>query len=111
MAVEITPSVAKNLPMMVKSALSKMPPEAQVMFEQEYQKKAKSSGLMVFLAIVFPIQLFLLGKTGLGIAFWLTMGLGGIWYIIEWFLTPKRVREYNEDMATKILTEMKIMNA
>ena len=35
-------------------------------------------------------------------------GLWG-WWIIECFLTPKRVREYNGDAATKILMEMKMM--
>ena len=32
-----------------------------------------------------------------------------VWWIIEWFLTPERVREYNGDVATKIIAEMKIM--
>ena len=64
---------------------------------------------MLVLAIFFPIQLLLLGKIGLGIVFWLSCGGLGIWWLIEIFLTPKRVREFNEDVATKVLTEMKIM--
>ncbi|MCK4460559.1 MAG: TM2 domain-containing protein [candidate division Zixibacteria bacterium] len=110
MALEINPSIADKLPITVKSALSKMSSEEQMMFQEQFQKKSMSTGLMVFLAIFFPIQLFLLGKTGLGIVFILTAGGVWIWWIIEWFLTPKRVREYNEDVATKILTEMKIMS-
>ena len=110
MALDVKPSIAKNLPTTVKSALSKMSPEDQSAFEEDYEKKAKSTGLMVFLAIVFPIQLFFLGKTGLGIAFLLTGGGFGAWYVIEWFLTPKRVRELNADVATKTLTDMKIMS-
>ena len=66
---------------------------------------------MVFLAIFFPIQLFLLGKTGLGIAYLITAGGLSVWWIIEWFITPKRVREYNGDIATKIITEMKMMKS
>lgn len=64
---------------------------------------------MVFLAIFFPIQLFLLGKIGLGVVFLITGGGVWVWWIIECFLTPKRVREYNGDAASKILMEMKIM--
>ena len=109
MALEIKPSIAKKLPSTVKSALSKMPTEDQVIFQEEFQKKSKSTGLMIFLAIFFPIQLFILGKTGLGIVFFLTGGGCGFWYFIEWFLTPNRVRETNDDIATKILTDMKIM--
>ena len=66
---------------------------------------------MVFPAIFFPIQLFLLGKTGLGIAYLITAGGLSVWWIIEWFITPKRVREYNGDIATKIITEMKMMKS
>ncbi len=109
MALDVKPSVAKKLPTTVKAALSKMSTEDQIAFQEEFQKKSKSTGLMVFLAIFFPIQLFILGKTGLGIIFFLTGGGAGLWYFIEWFLTPKRVREINDDIATKTLTDMKIM--
>ena len=61
-ALEITPSIAEKLPTIVKSALNNMSAEEQMMFQEEYEKKSKSTGLMVFLAIFFPIQLFLLGK-------------------------------------------------
>ena len=110
-ALEITPSIAEKLPTIVKSALNNMSAEEQMMFQEEYEKKSKSTGLMVFLAIFFPIQLFLLGKTGLGIAYLITAGGLSVWWIIEWFITPKRVREYNGDIATKIITEMKMMKS
>lgn len=110
MALEIIPSIAEMLPVTVKSALAKMSAQDQSMFQEEFEKKRKSSGLMLVLAIFFPIQLFLLGKTGLGIAYWVTGGGMGIWWVVELFLTGKRVREYNEDVATKILTDIKIMN-
>lgn len=109
MALEIKNSMAKKLPATVKAALAKMSTEDQKTFQNEFHKKAKSTGWMVFLAIFFPIQLFVLGKTGLGIAFFLTGGGAGFWYFIEWFLTPKRVRDINDDLATKILIDMKIM--
>ena len=110
MALEITPSMAEMLPTTVKSALSKMSTEDQSMFQEQFGRKCKGSGLMLILAIFFPIQLFMLGKTGLGIAYWLTGGGMGIWWVIEIFITGKRVREYNEDVATKTLTDMKIMS-
>lgn len=62
------------------------------------------------LAIFFPIQLFLLGKTGLGVAFILTGGGMFVWWIIEIFMTPKRVRDYNENVAATIMRDLKIMN-
>lgn len=110
MALEIKPGIEKTLTTTVKSALSKMSTEEQMMFQEQYERKSKGSGLMIFLAIFFPIQLLLLGKIGIGIAFWLTCGGLGIWWLIEIFLAPKRVREYNEDIATKILTDIKILS-
>ena len=111
MALEIKPSIVDKLPTMVKSALNNMSTEEQMMFQEQYEKKSRSTGLMIFLAIIFPIQLFLLEKIGLGIAFLFTGGGLWIWWIIEWFLTPKRVREYNGDVATKILTDMKLIKS
>lgn len=110
-ALQIQPSVAIKLPATVKAALSKMSLEDQMIFQDEFRKKSKSMGLMVFLAIFFPVQLFVLGKMGLGLIFLFTGGGFGAWYFIEWFLTPKRVRDFNDDLATKTLTDMKIMNS
>jgi len=110
MPLEIEPKIGSQLPLIVKKALSEMSTEDQLMFQKEFTRKAKSVGGMVALAIFFPIQLFLLGKTGLGIAFLLTAGGAGMWYIIEWFLTPKRVKEYNEELAVEIMRDIKIMS-
>ena len=110
MALDIDPKIADSLPTMVKSSLSKMKAEEQMMFQEQYKKKSKDMALMIVLAVIFPIQLFLLDKTGLGIAFWLTGGGFGIWWVIEWFLTPMRVKEYNESVAIRVMTEMKIMS-
>jgi hypothetical protein len=111
MSIVISPSTLDRLPATVKTALAKMPDEQQLLFEDEYKRKSKSSGLLTALAILFPIQLFLLGKTGLGIAFIITLGGMGVWWIIEWFITPKRVKSFNDDAATRLLTEMKIMHS
>lgn len=58
---------------------------------------------MMALAILLPIQLFFLGKILLGILFVLTAGGFGVWYVIEWFLTPQRVRDYNTRVANEVL--------
>ncbi len=62
MALEIKPSIVDKLPTMVNSALNNMSTEEQMMFQEQYEKKSRSTGLMIFLAIIFPIQLFLLEK-------------------------------------------------
>ena len=51
------------------AAFRKMDETQRITFESAYRQKQVSKGLMIALAILFPIQLFLLGKTGLGLAF------------------------------------------
>ena len=90
----------------VQSLISKMTDEQKLTFESEYNKKSKSVGLMVFLSIFFPIQFLLLGKIGLQIVFFLTAYGFGLWWIIEWFKTPGRVKEYNEAVAMDIAQDI-----
>ena len=90
----------------VQFLISKMTDEQKLAFESEYEKKSKSVGLMVFLSIIFPIQFLLLGRIGLQIVFFLTAYGFGLWYIIEWFLTPRRVKEYNEVVAMDIAQDI-----
>ena len=103
----------------------------QLEFVLEYNRMARSPGIMQLFAMVFPIQHFLLGRWGIGIYFLssapivagaITLaavlqeeqeelaGIFGvigfaelfvwlIWYVVEWFLTQRRVREYNQAVA------------
>lgn len=73
--------------------------DQQQAFASYFEHRKRSTGLMILLAILFPIQLFLLGKFWLGVLFWITGGGFGVWYVIEWFLTPGRVRDYNSAVA------------
>ena len=111
MSLLIKESLLPHIPATAKAALAKMTPEEQTLFQSEFEKKKRSTGWMIFLSIFFPIQLLLLGKTGLWWVFILTLGGCGFWAIAEIFMTPRRTREYNSDIASKILTDMKIMNS
>ena len=102
-------SVSDQYPPIVRSALEKMDDKQRMVFQQEYDSRQRASRGMIILSIVFPIQLFLLGRTGLGIAFLLTGGGFFIWWIVEIFLTPRRVKTYNAELATTIARDMTIM--
>lgn len=71
-----------------------------------YNLRRRNAFLMLVLALVFPIQLFFLGKIGLGILFLITGGGFGVWYVVEWFLTPGRVRAYNTVIAMEVLASV-----
>lgn len=96
-----------DLPPQAIAGYQELTPDQQAVFSAHYNSRKRNTALMVILAIFFPIQLFLLGKIGLGILFWLTAGGFGVWYVIEWFLTPGRVRDYNARVASDTLNLIK----
>jgi hypothetical protein len=95
-----------DLPPEAFAGFQSLTDEQKAAFVDRYKSAKRSMALMVALAIIFPIQLFLLGKVLLGILFVITGGGFGVWYIVEWFLTPGRVREYNRKVASDILVSM-----
>jgi hypothetical protein len=80
--------------------------DQKVAFASRYGAAKRSMPLMMALAILFPIQLFLLNRILLGLLFLLTGGGFGVWYVVEWFLTPGRVRDYNTKLADDVLASM-----
>lgn len=96
-------------PPVVHSAVSKMSEEEKLVFQTEYDRRKISKGVMIVLAVLFPIQLILLGKVGLWFAFFFTGGGLGIWWFIEIFLTSGRVDERNGEIATEIVRNIKTM--
>lgn len=96
-----------TLPMAVEPFFKKLTEEQQMLFLSEYRRRSRSMGVMMALAFLFPIQLFFLGKVGLGVLFLLTVGGAGIWWIVELFLTPGRVRAYNDVVALELARYLK----
>lgn len=96
-----------DLPPDTGLAFQELTDEQKSAFAAEYGHRKRSLVAMMALAIIFPIQLFFLGKIGLAVAFLLTGGGLGIWYVIEWFLTPGRVRDYNAKVANEIILRYK----
>lgn len=88
-----------DLPPVAHAAYQGLNDAQQAEFNSYYARRRRDTFLMLLLAVLFPIQLFLLGKFWQGVIFWLTGGGFLIWYFIEWFLTPGRVREYNANVA------------
>lgn len=89
-----------------RKAVALLSADRQTHFHLELKQRMRHADAMVLLAIFLPIQLFFLRKVALGVAFWLTLGGLGVWWITEWFLTPGRVRTYNAEVADEILAEM-----
>lgn len=96
----------EDLPPVAAAAYQQLNDDQKLAFNAHYNANKRSMALMVALAILLPIQLLFLGKVLLGILFIITGGGFGVWYVIEWFLTPGRVREYNTGVAHEALARV-----
>lgn len=95
-----------DLPPTAFAGFQNLSDDQKAAFATRYGAAKRSMPLMMALAILFPIQLFLLNRILLGLLFWLTGGGLGVWYVVEWFLTPERVRGYNTTVANDIFASV-----
>lgn len=99
----IDPKIQGRLTTSVQHMVLQLGEKEQQMFWMQFPSQSKDPTVMTLLAIFFPIQFFLLGQIGLGVAFTLT-GYGCcIWWVIEWFLAAGRARKYNDTIALTII--------
>ena len=102
-AVMVLPS---SLSAAVANEVLKMPYLQQAQFIDEYRHRSRE------LAIAYLFHIFLfahygyLGRWGLQVAFWLTVGGAMIWWMVDIFRLPGMLREYNEWVALQLLQEM-----
>lgn len=107
----ISTSIADDLPSMVRSELGKLSAQKQEEFIEEYQRKTKSIGIAyLFLIIIFTMHYGYIRKWGLQVVFWLTLGGVGIWFLVDLFRLPGLVRDYNKDIATDTMRNLKSMS-
>ena len=103
----VSNQILDELPSSIRQTINSLPEHQKSAFEEDYLRKRKSKALIAVLSIIFPIQLFLLKKTGVGIAFILTAGGAYAWCIFEWFYSPLvRTPEYNENVARELLRDI-----
>lgn len=110
----LTPAILDTLPASLRQTIAALPEHQKLTFEEDFMRKRKSVGAFLAIAILFPIQHFLLGKTGLGILFVISclLLIGSLWYIFEIFYTPfKRIPEYNENLARSLIRDISAAQA
>ena len=105
----IPPSIANNLPAMVRNELVKLSAEKQEEFVEEYRRKAKSVGIAYILWLLF-VHYAYLRKWGILVLFWLTGGGAFFWWLIDAFRIPGMIRNYNKDVAVDVLRNLKAIS-
>jgi hypothetical protein len=103
----ISSSISDNLPAMVRNELGKMSAQKQEEFIEEYKRKTKSIGFAYALWLFLGWHYAYTNKWGLQVLFWLTFGGFFIWWIIDLFRIPRIVKNYNKDIATEVMRNLK----
>jgi hypothetical protein len=79
----------------------------RMIFQSQYGSDKKDRGTATILAI-FMYDRIWLGDVGLGIVKLLTLGLCGIWTLIDLFTAGSRCDDYNRRKAQEIIAALKV---
>lgn len=66
------------------------------------QSKIRSTGTAYLFWFLLGTHYAYLGKWGLQILFWFTLGGIGLWWFIDLFLIPGKVERYNADIYNEL---------
>ena len=78
----------------------------KMIFQSQYASEKKDRGTATILAL-FMYDRIWLGEIGLGIVKLITLGLCGIWTLIDLFTAGSRCDEYNRRKASEIIAALK----
>lgn len=83
----------------------KLPYQQQIIFVDEYRRRSKELAIAYLFLICLFSHYAYLGRWGLQVAFWLTAGGAGIWWLVDIFRLPGVVRQYNDWVALDLLQQ------
>ena len=104
-------SILHNLPSMVRNELSKLSAQKQEEFMEEYRRKARSTGTAYVLWFFLGWHYVYLRRWGIQILYWVTAAGFFIWAVVDLFRLPGLVRDYNKDVATDVLRNLKAISS
>jgi hypothetical protein len=61
--------------------------------------------------LLFGWHYLYLRRVGLQLAFWVTLGGFGIWWLVDLFRVAGLVNRMNEDMARELMVQYKALNS
>jgi len=82
----------------------------KMIFQSQYSSDKKDRGTGTILAL-FMYDRIWLGDIGLGILKLITLGLCGIWFVIDLFTAGSRCDEYNRRKAQEIISALKVQQS
>ena len=94
----------------VKNELVKLSIQKQEDFQEEFNRKRKSILVAYICWVIFGLHYAYLNKWGVQVAFWLTGGGLGVWWLIDLFRVPALIKNRNKDTAIEVLRNIKAIS-
>ena len=95
------------VPDIIKPSLVRLDHEQMAIFNQMYNKSARSIGLAYILWFLLGFHYIYLKKYGTAIIFWITFGGLLLWWLIDILRIPFIVKQVNEEFALTLLSKIK----
>jgi len=93
---------------MVAGQLDGLTVDQRSAFEEEYRRRRKRWWLAWPLWLLFSHFAYF-GKWWLQLLYWLTLGGGLVWWIVEGLRLPRRLRDHNRDAAIAVMRDLRII--
>lgn len=95
--------VADSVPAKLRDDLRALSPQKQHEFVEAYNRKARSTAAAYFLCLLVGGHYAYVGRWGIQILFWVSLGGLLIWWVVDLFRIPAMIRQYNELVARDIM--------
>ena len=100
--------IADSVPSAVRDRVAALPEQRQHEFVGAYNRQARSTATAYFLCLLVGAHYAYVGRRGIQIVFWVTLGGLLIWWVVDLFRIPAMIRRYNEEVATNIMRRLQM---
>ncbi|MEO6830255.1 MAG: TM2 domain-containing protein [Acidobacteriaceae bacterium] len=94
-----------SIPVSLRGVFQSLPPDTQALVWRDYELRKKSSLIAYILWFFFGFHYLYLGRIGIQLIYWFTVGGFGFWAIIDLFRIPGMIERKNEDVLRELMAQ------
>lgn len=98
-----------SIPHSLQPVFQALPADTQAMVLRDYEYRKKSGLIAYILWFFFGFHYLYLGRIGIQLIYWLTVGGFGFWALIDLFRIPGMIERKNEDIARELMAQYQAM--
>ncbi len=103
-------SIYETLPEKVGESLAGLTDEQQERFVEEFENRSKRTGVAYALFLLCGCHYAYMGRWGLQVIWWSTLGGLGVWAVVDLFRIPRLINRYNEEVAKMVTRMIKVLS-